>query len=83
MIGEACGKPYDPSYRTRSQRRKTTRRLTNTAQNPEAGGRVGQEPTSLALEGRLSWRQNLRVVWGQEAATRRRLRSLLGAEAGN
>lgn len=37
-----------------ARRRKTTKRLTSTAQNPEAEGRVGQKPTSLALKGRLS-----------------------------
>lgn len=47
-----------PHTEPEARRRKTTRRLTKTAQSLEAGGSVGQKPTSLALEGRLSWRQS-------------------------
>lgn len=42
-----------PHMEPEARRRKTTRSLKNTAENPEAGGRVGQEPTSVDLEGKI------------------------------
>lgn len=83
MIGEACGKQHDPSHRTRSQKEENHKEADKTAQSLEAGGSVGQKPTSLALEGRLSWRQSWSVVWEQKATARRSFHSLFYAEARN
>ena len=63
--------PAWPGRPSQKPEQENHRRLNNTAQSPEAGGRVGQEPTPRWL-GREdeAWSQSLSVLWRWEAAAR-------------